>query len=401
MLVVMKRRDFLRTGAAAAMGIAAGGRGLAQVSGSKQKIIVVGAGLSGLVSAFELDKMGNEVWVLEAQGRPGGRVLTVRDFAENLHAEAGAARIPDDHDLTLKYTRELGLQLIPFYPSEHRFMRYNQGVAEAVEWRRFADATSFVMGLGDAGRWQKIRGGNDLLPTAFAKRLGTKIRYGSPVVKIARRGEKVEVSFKVGDKVQSEECDRLICSIPFTMLSKIEVTPAFSRGKAEAINSMTYDSASRLFIETKRRFWLDSKLNGFAFGDDFAEIWDSTFGQPGTHGILQRYVRGGASSQLVGQSETERAEASLAKLSTFFPDVRSNFVKSYSKCWSEDPWVGGAWGHSSGRYRTEGRMPEGRIHFAGEHLSDNASWMQGALASGLRAVSEIVAAPAAYGPSKL
>jgi monoamine oxidase len=34
-------------------------------------------------------------------------------------------------------------------------------------------------------------------------------------------------------------------------------------------------------------------------------------------------------------------------------------------------------------------MPEGRVHFAGEHLSAWPSWMQGALQSGLRAVREI------------
>jgi len=33
--------------------------------------------------------------------------------------------------------------------------------------------------------------------------------------------------------------------------------------------------------------------------------------------------------------------------------------------------------------------PEGRIHFAGEHLSEWPSWMQGALSSGLRTVKEI------------
>lgn len=389
----MKRRDFLLAGASAAAGLVVCGRGLAHVSAAKQKVIVIGAGLSGLVAAYELGKLGHDVKVIEAQERSGGRVFTVREFSEGLHAEAGAARIPADHELTLKYVKEFELPLIPFYPAENQFMRYYRGVPEAVDWRKFADATSFAMSLGKPEHWQKIKGGNDLLPAAFARRLGTRIRYRSPVVKIARRGEKVDVSFTEADKVRTEECGRLICAVPFTMLSQIEVTPAFSRAKADAVSSMTYDSASRLFIETKRRFWLDAKLNGFGFGDDFAEIWDSTFGQAGTHGILQRYVRGGMSSDLIGRSETERAEATLAKLSGFFRQVRANFVKSYSKCWSEDPWVRGAWGHLNGRHAANARVPEGRIHFAGEHLSDNASWMQGALASGLRAVSEVISAP--------
>jgi monoamine oxidase len=39
-----------------------------------------------------------------------------------------------------------------------------------------------------------------------------------------------------------------------------------------------------------------------------------------------------------------------------------------------------------------GGAPEGRIFFAGEHLSDNPSWMQGALQSGLRVVKEVASA---------
>jgi monoamine oxidase len=38
-------------------------------------------------------------------------------------------------------------------------------------------------------------------------------------------------------------------------------------------------------------------------------------------------------------------------------------------------------------------VPEGRVHFAGEHLSPWFSWIQGALESALRAVKEIHEAP--------
>jgi monoamine oxidase len=37
----------------------------------------------------------------------------------------------------------------------------------------------------------------------------------------------------------------------------------------------------------------------------------------------------------------------------------------------------------------DAERPEGRIHFAGEHLSHLQGWMQGALESGLRAVREV------------
>jgi len=390
----MKRRDFLRTGVTAAAGLALTGNVLARVSPPKQKVIVAGGGLAGLVAAYELDKLGFDVKVLEAQTRVGGRVRTIREFSEGLWADAGAARIPSDHDLTLKYVKEFELPLIPFYPTENKFLRYRDGRADPVDWDKFAEATSNVMWLDKPGNWQKIKGGNDLLPTAFARKLGAKIMYQAPIVKIAQATDKVQVSFTEGGRTRTEDCDRLVCAIPFTMLARVEVTPAFSSDRQDVIRRLRYDSASRVMIETKQRFWINNKLNGFAFGDE-TEIWDASFGEPGTHGLLERYMRSGRSTDLIGRSEADRAADSIEKLSTFFPELRSNFVKSYSKCWSEDPWVLGAWAHVGGRRQQAARESEGRIHFAGEHLSDNSSWMQGALQSGLRVVSEITTAPAA------
>ncbi len=81
-------------------------------------MLILGAGMAGLVAGYELSKLGHDVTILEARTRPGGRVHTLREpFSDGLYAEAGAARIPDNHELTLKYVKEFGLPLEPFYPS--------------------------------------------------------------------------------------------------------------------------------------------------------------------------------------------------------------------------------------------------------------------------------------------
>ena len=218
------------------------------------------------------------------------------------------------------------------------------------------------------------------------------MRYDSPVVRIEQGPSSVTVKFKDKGAVQAVTGDIVICAIPFTMLSKIEISPAFSPAKVESIRSLEYDSASRAFIETKRRFWRDQQLNGYAFGEDAAEVWESTFQQSGTHGVLQNYLRGGYALDLMKKNESARTEYTLEKLSKLFPELRSNFVKGVSKCWSEDPWVLGAWAHPERDTMAVGGRPEGRIFFAGEHLSDYASWMQGALQSALRVVKEVAAA---------
>ena len=81
-------------------------------------VIVAGAGLAGLAAALQLIDAGCEVSILEARARPGGRVYTLRaPFSDGLYAEAGAARIQDSHDYTLRYVKRCGLSLDPFFPT--------------------------------------------------------------------------------------------------------------------------------------------------------------------------------------------------------------------------------------------------------------------------------------------
>lgn len=98
-----------------------------QVQGH-HKVLIMGGGPAGLVTAYELQKGGYDVEVLEARTRPGGRVWTARngvtetdlngetqtcDFSTGHFYNVGATRIPQHH-ITLDYCRELGIELLAF-----------------------------------------------------------------------------------------------------------------------------------------------------------------------------------------------------------------------------------------------------------------------------------------------
>jgi monoamine oxidase len=111
----ISRRRFIKAGAlalAAAPVRAVGG--FAQTADSSRPIVVIGAGMAGLVAARRLQDAGRRVVVLEASDRAGGRVRTVRTLADGLHGEAGAARIADGHSFVLRWIADLGLDVVPF-----------------------------------------------------------------------------------------------------------------------------------------------------------------------------------------------------------------------------------------------------------------------------------------------
>ncbi|HEX2710800.1 MAG TPA: NAD(P)/FAD-dependent oxidoreductase, partial [Candidatus Acidoferrales bacterium] len=195
--------------------------------------------------------------------------------------------------------------------------------------------------------------------------------------------------------------DYMICAIPFSCLRRVEIWPSFRPEKQTVIQQLYYDPVVRIFFQTRRRFWTDEGLNGFADTDDPMEIWNPTFDQraPGAsgRGILMAYIEDGLTRRISAQSDTEKIRFGIAAVERAHPRLREFLEAVTPFSWAEQPWARGAY-----TYFTPGqitawnaliRQPEGRIYFAGEHASSWPGWMQGALESGLRAAREVHQAP--------
>lgn len=396
MKLKIPRRDFLKQGAfatAAALVVPArvgAQSGLGRTS-APRKVVILGGGLAGLSAGYELTRAGHDVKVLEAQERSGGRVLTLRTFDDGLYGDAGAARIPDNHEWTLRYVKEFNLRLLPFYPDAGVFAKIRHGRREEVGWKEFADAVENTIGieLGEPGRWHKIEGGNDHLPRAFAEKLSGKVVYGAVVSKVEQDAKGARVTFKHAGAAETLTADYVVCAIPFAVLGRVEFAPRLSEQKTRVRDELTYELAARAFMQTRERFWERSRWNGLAVSDLPAEFWPSTFGQPGRRGVLQAYVRHHTATDWAKKNEAERLDAALTLTEQAVPGVRASYERGAVKCWGEDQWAGCAWTHPSGPQLVAVNAPEGRIQFAGEHASVYASWMNGALESGNRAARAV------------
>ena len=253
-----------------------------------------------------------------------------------------------------------------------------------LSWQQFFDRDVGLM---------TVRGGNDQLPKAFASALGSRVRYGAAVHRIAQNEDAVTLGVRSGGTVEEIRADRAVIAIPFSVLRQTELAGSFSPPKRAAIANLRYVSLVHTYLQSRTRFWRQQGYSGAVTTDlPVHLIFEPTFAQGGERAILETENSGPTALAASALTPDQRVQWALEHVSRVFPAMRENFEGGTSVAWDSEQWsMGGTATYGPGEMTTifpHVATVEGRVHFAGEHTSTIFT-MEGATESGIRVAREI------------
>jgi len=242
-----------------------------------------------------------------------------------------------------------------------------------------------------------VERGVQRVPDAMAAALATPVELEAEVIAIESGEGEVTVTLRDGRKLNA---GRVVCSVPFSVLRKVAITPALPATQAEAVRSLPHQAITQVYLAPKRAYWEDDAYAPSLFTDTLAGMVTGvrSGSNPAEVSHLSCWVIGPHAEQLAGASDAEVGRAVIGAIEAVRPAAVGQLELIGLKAWGDDPQAGGAWAYfrpgQMRKFAAGMGAAHGRIHFCGEHLAQAARGLEGALEAAERAVSEVMSAGA-------
>ena len=411
-------------------------------------VLVLGAGMAGLAAARALQDAGQQVCVLEAKHRLGGRVYTNHDFAEVpvefgaefVHGEGAATwalvrelrlgtvhwnkltdswvRLEDGAWLTMRearadypdfdQTRSWRLPDVDALPGEdwggylrrigfdHQQLRYvERSFANACgEAMRFLSAEAVLRGLraeDEGGGDYRILGGYDALINALAEGLSI---YGDDPVNELTWGAGGVRALTLGGEVY--EADAAVVTVPLGVLQAdaIRFSPALPESKRSALLGLRMGPVIKL-VYSFDDAPIDSGVMAVYSRLNPPMWWSPSYGYETNAHIWTAFASGDWAAELLALGEEGALEAGLESLRQELgrSDLSAKAARLIN--WPDDPYARGGYsfvlpGQDGARENLASPTPP--LYWAGEATAPEprAATVHGALLSGRRAALEVL-----------
>ena len=320
----------------------------------KKKLVIIGAGLSGLYSAVLLQD-AYEVTIVEARDRTGGRIMTLEGH------DLGPSWIWPHQKNILQLIDTLGLEL---------FTQYTNGAAlydTPEEVQRFMQPPTQPS--------LRMKGGLQMLVHALEKQLKSPIILESKVTSLTYSNNRVMVQ----TDHKSYEADQVISTLPPRLALKNIVydPPLSTQIQTQFQNIPTWMGyAAKCVVEYPHAFWKEKGLSGFAFSHvgPMGEIHDaSTEDKAALFGFLQSSAR-----------EEKREEHIIDQLIRLYGKQAAEFSNIYCVDWRKETYSSSS--HDSRplsqhpAYGFESSHFEGKLIFSGtESAFKEGGYLEGAV----------------------
>lgn len=253
----------------------------------------------------------------------------------------------------------------------------------------------FVFGIEGGSQDSRIIGGMGAVYGPMATQLGDSLCLGQPVRRITQDDDGVAVE----SDAMAVRARRVIVAVPIAIASHILYEPMLSVDRTFLQQRMPGGAVAKFNIVYDEPFWRADGLSGQSAAPGTpAPVTIDACTDSGSPGVLCVIVEGPTARDICGLDPARRRDLILTELAGRFGAKARTPVDFIEQNWTLERYSGGGMiSHAPPGVLTEFgpalREPCGRIHWAGtESAAVMCGWVDGAVRSGERAATEVMAA---------